>query len=117
MTNKKLLRRHARIQRRMLNRRKRMSPWAIWLVGLPAAALLGGFLHFNGYGPYQELQETLDKEAELKEQIESLEQENESLQEDVDALMPGKFGIEKRAREQLGWSKPGEIVVRLAGKK
>lgn len=117
MTNKTLLRRQARIQRRMGRRRKPMSPWTIWLVGLPAATVLGGFLHFNGYGPYQELKETLDKEAELKEQIVSLEQENESLQEDVDALMPGKFGIEKRAREQLGWSKPGEIVVRLAGKK
>ena len=89
----------------------------VWLVGLPAAALLGGMLHFNGYGPYQELKSTLDTESELEEQIVNLQKENEALQEEVDALMPGNFGIEKRAREQLGWSKPGEIVVRLAGKK
>ena len=45
-----------------------------------------------------------------------LKEQNELLQEDIDALQPGEFGIEKRARERLGWSKPGEIVVHIPHK-
>lgn len=93
------------------------SPWAVWLYGLPAAALIGGFLHHSGFGPFQSLAETLEKEAELDQQIESLELQNENLKRENEALMPGRFGIEKRVREQLGWSLPGEIVIHLPDKR
>ncbi len=92
------------------------SPWLVWLYGVPAAALVGGFLHYSGIGPFQSLTETLDKEAELETQIGGLEQQNEDLKREIEALMPGQFGIEKRAREQLGWSLPGEIVIHLPDK-
>ena len=93
-----------------------MSPWAVWLVGLPAAALLGWLLHTTGHGPFQALTETLEKEEELEEEIMQLKEENKVLQEGINTLMPGEFGIEKRAREKLGWSKPGEIIVHIPDK-
>ncbi len=94
-----------------------MSPWPIWLYGVPAVALLVGLLHVLGYGPFRSFTETSDEEAELEQQVEMLKDENADLQGEIDALMPGQFGIEKRAREQLGWSKPGEIVIHLPEKK
>lgn len=116
VADKALFRRHERIQARV-GRRERVSPWVVWLVGLPAAALLGSVLHITGHGPFQALTETLESEAELEKEIVRLKQENKVLQEDINALMPGEFGIEKRAREQLDWSKPGEIIVRIPDKR
>lgn len=97
--------------------RKWSSPWTIWLYGVPAVALLGGLLHTAGLGPFQSLTETLEREAELEETIIQLKQENEDLEEDVNSLQRDGFGIEKRAREQLGWSKPGEIIVHIPDKR
>ncbi len=116
MTDRTFFRRHARTQSRF-GLRKPLSPWAVWFVGLPAAALLGGLLHLTGHGPFQTLSESLEQETELEEEIVRLKQQNDVLQQDINTLMPGEFGIEKRAREQLGWSKPGEIVVHIPDKR
>ena len=89
----------------------------MWLYGVPAAALLGGVLHVNGLGPFQSLTATLEDEAKLEEEIVELEDENDSLKDQIDSLKPGQFGVEKRAREQLGWSKPGEIVIHIPDKR
>ena len=97
--------------------RPAMSPWTVWIYGLPAVALLVGLLHAFGLGPFQSLADMLERESELEQTIMNLRGENEALTEDVDSMMPGEFGIEKRAREQLGWSKPGEIVVHIPDKR
>ncbi len=89
----------------------------MWVYGVPAAALLGGLLHVNGLGPFQSLTVTLEEEAKLKEEIVGLEGENETLKDQIDSLKPGQFGVEKRAREQLGWSKPGEIIIHIPDKR
>ncbi len=117
MTDKTFIRRHKDIQQRSGTSPRKMSPWTIWIYGLPAAAVLGGILHVNGIGPFQALEETLAKEAELKERVLEIQSENLVLQDQVDALKPGEFGIEKRAREQLGWSMPGEIVIHMPDKR
>ncbi len=92
------------------------SPWTIWLYGVPAVALVCFVLHHFGMGPLRYITESLEVEAELEAEIGELENGNEALQGEIKALMPGQFGIEKRAREQLGWSQPGEIIVHLPGK-
>lgn len=117
MTNETFNNRRAAVDNRMGVERHRTSPWTVWIYGLPAVALLGGLLHAFGYGPFQPLAESLNREAELEQSIIELKEENESLTEDVNSLMPGEFGIEKRAREQLGWSKPGEIIVHIPDKR
>jgi cell division protein FtsB len=48
----------------------------------------------------------------LEQQITNQQQEHEELQHEVDALQRGDPSvIEKEAREQLGYVKPGEVVL------
>lgn len=117
VTNETFNNRRAAVDNRMGVERQRTSPWTVWIYGLPAVALLGGLLHAFGYGPFQPVAESLNREAELEQSIIDLKEENETLTEDVNSLMPGEFGIEKRAREQLGWSKEGEIIVHIPDKR
>lgn len=95
----------------------RFRPWKLWLYGLPAAVVLFGALHLYGRGPFQPVAAALGAEAELERQIEQLQGENEQLSAEIESLKPGAFGIEKRAREKLGWSKPGEIIVHIPHKR
>ena len=98
--------------------RLRVSPWAIWVLGVPFVMVPLFFgLYMLGHNPIEPLLQALESEALLESQIEQLEQENTALERDVDALSPGQFGIEKRARERLGWSKPGEVVIHVPNKR
>ncbi len=92
------------------------SPWTIWLFGLPAVILVAGLVHYSGHGPFIGLTETLHKVVELEDELEHLEKQNTELQERVEGLMPGEFGVHKNAREKLGYSLPGEIVVQIPNK-
>lgn len=48
----------------------------------------------------------------LEQEIDRTQQEHQELQREVDALQRGDAGaIEKEAREQLGYVKPGEVVL------
>src|SRR5581483_2934379 len=61
----------------------------------------------NGWVVYQK------KKAEylqLQGQMEKLSQENDALQKDVKALKTDKSAIEREAREQLHYTRPGEVV-------
>lgn len=89
----------------------------MWFYGVPIAVLMGGLLHYMGHGPFQNLEDALARENALHREVEQLESENDALQKEIDLLMPGRFGVEKRAREQLGWSRPGEYIVRIAEKR
>lgn len=98
--------------------RLRLSPWAIWLAGVPFVMVpLFVGLYLLGQNPIEPLIEALASEDDLERQIEDLKQENSELQQEIDALGPGQFGIEKRARERLGWSKAGEVVIHVPDKR
>ena len=98
--------------------RLRFSPWAIWLAGVPFVMLpLFVGLYLLGQNPIEPLIEALANEDSLERHIDELKLENSELQHDIDALGPGQFGIEKRARERLGWSKPGEVVIHVPDKR
>jgi len=98
--------------------RLRFSPRSIWLAGVPFVMLpLFVGLYLLGQNPIEPVIEALANEDRLEHQIEELQQENSELQQDIDALGPGQFGIEKRARERLGWSKPGEVVIHVPDKR
>lgn len=117
VTDRSFLRRQEDLRNKAGGARSKISPWSVWLYGLPAVAMLGGILHLNGLGPFQSLKQGLDAEATLKEEIGTLRTENDDLESEIDSLGTGQFGIEKRAREDLGWSKPGEIVIHLPDKR
>lgn len=98
--------------------RLHFSPRVIWLAGVPFVMLpLFVGLYLLGQNPIEPLIEALANEDSLERQIDELERQNSDLQQDIDALGPGQFGIEKRARERLGWSKPGEVVIHVPDKR
>ena len=97
--------------------RKHISPWAIWLFGLPIVGIALALMHMAGFGPFYEFQKTLNAEAHLEEQIDELERENAALQREIEELGYGGIGVERRARELLGWSRAGEVVIHLPDKR
>ena len=67
----------------------------------------------NGWVVYQ------NKKADYRQlqgQLQSLTQENEALQKDVKALKNDKSAIEREAREQLHYTRPGEVVYVVPSK-
>ncbi len=59
---------------------------------------------------YNNIRNLLQREAELRERIESLERENRHLKQNLDILSTPE-GIERLARERLGLVKPEELVI------
>ena len=53
-----------------------------------------------------------DEVNQAEARIHSLEQENRDLRDEVRALAHDPFAQERAVRETLGWSRPGEVVVR-----
>ena len=105
------------VRRGQRSRFENVSPLTIWTYGLPAVLLLLGIMHLGGWGPFVEFRKTLGEEERLQELIVDLSQENQDLQQEIKGLAQGGFGVEQRAREQLGWSRPDEIVIHLPEKR
>ena len=61
----------------------------------------------NGWLVYQKKKADYQQ---LQGDMQRLTQENESLQKDVKALKTDKAAIEREAREQLHYTRPGEVV-------
>lgn len=53
------------------------------------------------------------QEKELKQEIQSLQQENAHLRQHVDRLKSDPDAIEHEAREKLHYAKPGEVIYTL----
>ena len=78
-------------------------------VALAAIAVAGYFL--ISFGNLVLTAYRLNVEAEaLRTDIKALSEENEALQLEVDGL-EGQATVEAIAREELGWTKPGETQV------
>lgn len=96
-----------------------MRPMAVRIYGLRrrlatiAVAVLAGGLFFhvvfgaNGMVVYK--QKRADYEA-LRRQITKVQQENDRYTQQIQGLKSDQTAIEKEAREQLGYAKPGEYV-------
>lgn len=67
----------------------------------------------NGWVVYQKKKADY---RQLQGQLQSLTQENDSLQKDVKALKNDKSAIEREAREQLHYTRPGEVVYVVPSK-
>jgi len=76
------------------------------------AVLLGSHLLFgvNGWMAYSKKKET---HQQIQQEIHSLQQENERLQQQIKALKTDPKAIEKEAREQLKYTRPGEVVYTM----
>lgn len=61
----------------------------------------------NGWVVYQKKKVEY---RQMQQQLEQLNKENSALQSDVKALKTDKSAIEREAREQLHYTRPGEVV-------
>ncbi len=81
---------------------------ATGVVGVLAASL---FVHvmFGANGMVVYKQKRAEYEA-LQKQLERVQQQNDRYTQQIQGLKSDRESIEKEAREQLGYAKPGEVV-------
>ncbi|HLH08275.1 MAG TPA: septum formation initiator family protein [Terriglobales bacterium] len=81
-----------------------------------AVAVIAAWMAFhvifgaNGMVVYQ------SKKAEYREaqtEVQSLQKENDRLNKEVDALRTDPKAVEKAAREEFGYARPGEVIYLL----
>jgi cell division protein FtsB len=92
--------------------RRKIATFAV----LAIAALVAYHAVFgaNGMVVYEK------KKAELQtvnSEVEKLQQENQRFSEQIQALKSDPHAIEKEAREQLRYARPGEVIYLLPGQK
>ncbi len=88
-----------------------------WVVFILATTALAGWFQVYGSRTFHDLGEVWEQEAQLEAQVEELRQRNAALEKEIEELAPGGPGIERRAREDLGWSKKDEVIIRVPDKK
>lgn len=91
-----------------------LGGWRRWATVAAAILVLGLAYHVvfgqNGLTAY----ERKNREARtLDEQLKSLQHENESLKGHVDRLKDDPNAIEHQAREELHYTRPGEVIYTL----
>ena len=72
--------------------------------------ILGVFLVYPGYLDLRKFNQEL---VRLDEKIIELEETNENLRREIEALQEDRFYLEKVARENLGLVRPGEIIYKI----
>jgi cell division protein FtsB len=87
---------------------------AVAAFGVSALVLVVVSAVYGGRG-WMHLQELEVKQRALEELAFRLQQENDQRQEHLRRLANDDSYVEKLAREQLGWIKPGETVYRVRG--
>lgn len=89
----------------MYSLRRRIATIAVTLLAVSL------FVHvmFGANGMVVYKQKRADLEA-LRKQIDQVQQENERYTQQIQGLKSDQTSIEKEAREQLGYAKPGEYV-------
>ena len=90
---------------RVYTRRRRIATFA--LAGLAVMLFAKVLFGTNGMVVYR--QKRAEYEA-LKKQIVQVQQENDRYSQKINGLRSDEKAVEKEAREQLGYAKPGEYV-------
>ncbi|MGH0036894.1 MAG: FtsB family cell division protein [Myxococcota bacterium] len=85
-----------------------MRAWL--LVPLLGVAALG-IAAFDGESGLRTWWMLRDDLRSSRETLDRLEAENERLREEAHALETDPFALERAIREDLGWARPGEVVV------
>lgn len=92
---------------------ERIRRWVLYGLLLGAAI---GFFWLSGYDALVALTDSWEKENQMKQAIRRLELENQQLDAAIKELAPDGKAVERIARQDLGWAKPGEIVVKIPEK-
>lgn len=101
-----------RVIEHVYNARRKIATAAVFALAALVAyhAVFGG----NGMVVYQ------NKRVELKSvnvEVEKLQRENQQLSDQIKGLKSDRQAIEKEAREQLHYARPGEVIYLLPGQK
>ncbi len=88
--------------------------WPRYLLLLFGALVL---YQFSGYQVLRDLRDVWKQEAEARQKIEALREENARIEAEIKDLSPGGDEVERIARQELGWAEPGEIVIKVPEKK
>jgi cell division protein FtsB len=83
-----------------------------WAAGVAAALVLLSLTDSGGFRRRQALQREL---ADLEERNRVLRERNQSLIEEIELLRSDPAAIERAAREELGFVRPGELVFTVGG--
>lgn len=97
---------------RVYNARRKIATVAVF--ALAALVAYHAVFGTNGMVVYEK------KKIELKQvngDVEKLQTENQQLADQIKALKSDKTAIEREAREQLHYAKPGEVIYLLPGQK
>ena len=86
-----------------------MRPVLLALALVCAAVGYAWFVPESGFPTWLRLREV----AQAEERIRALERQNEVLRDEVAALRTDPFAQERAVREELGWVRPGETLVRV----
>ena len=81
--------------------------------------LLGALLLYqvSGLQVLGNLRNIWRQEAEMQRQIEALREENARIENEIRDLSPEGNEVERIARQDLGWARPGETVIKIPEKK
>ena len=82
-------------------------------VALVCAAV--GYAWFVPEGGFPTWLRLRDEVAQAEDRIRTLERQNTVLRDEVAALRADPFVQERAVREELGWVRPGETLVRAPG--
>lgn len=84
--------------------------WVYVAVGSASVLALVSVADARGFRRYVKLQEDV---AELKSRNDDLREQNEKMVREIEALRKDRAAMERAAREELGFVRPGEVVFNV----
>jgi cell division protein FtsB len=90
--------------------RLRMMLASVAMVAAAAGLYTHALLGSNGWRSYQQKQSEYRK---LQNEVQRMDEENRRLADEIQALRSDPKAIEKEAREQFRYAKPGEVIYIL----
>lgn len=76
-------------------------------------ALLLGWHVVNGKHGLSVWHQMRSQDRELQQEIQDLQQENATLRKQIEGLKSDPDAIERKAREELHYARPGEVIYKL----
>lgn len=97
------------IKDRLYGMRRKLATWGLFVV----AAYVGYYVIFGANNGFMVYEKKKTEYRQITSEVERLKKENQDLAEHNKALQSDPKTIEKEAREQLKYTRPGEVVYVL----
>jgi cell division protein FtsB len=87
-----------------------LRPFLLAITLVVAVLAYAWLLPESGFPTWLRLRQEV---TQAEQRIELLERQNHALRDEVVALQRDSFAQERAVREELGWVRPGEVLVRV----